>query len=274
MESLQIFNYEGNDISFKHANGMVYVNASEMAKPFGKRTSDYLSNQSTKDFIASYIKRNPKTGNPVLVIHGGTDAGTWMLEDIALDFAQWLSADFRFWCNTHIKNLLTVGMTALPETLDAMINNPDLVIGLATKLKAETAAKEDALKLLDIEAHKNESLQQHLTVIKPKAEYFDEVLVPSATLTTNKIAADLGITGRKLNSLLVEWKIQYKESGTYMLYAKYRGQNLADYNTYPKKGAGEGETVQHMVWTQIGRKFITELYQSKTIHSCQTNTVV
>jgi len=47
----------------------------------------------------AYIRNNPVAGNPVTVVQGGVGQGTWMHEDIALDFAQWLSVDFRLWCD-------------------------------------------------------------------------------------------------------------------------------------------------------------------------------
>lgn len=58
-----------------------------------------------------------------------------MHEDLALVFAQWLSPDFYLWCNDRIKELLQYGMTATQPTLEQMINNPDLVISLATHMK-------------------------------------------------------------------------------------------------------------------------------------------
>ena len=58
-----------------------------------------------------------------------------MCEDLALDFAQWLSVDFKLWCNDRIKELLTIGFTATPTTLENILTNPDLIIGLASKLK-------------------------------------------------------------------------------------------------------------------------------------------
>ena len=42
------------------------------------------------------------------------EQGTWMHEDVALEFARWLSPEFAIWCNDRIKELLTMGMTATP----------------------------------------------------------------------------------------------------------------------------------------------------------------
>lgn len=87
-------------------------------------------------------RRIPRPTDLVQVKNGGNDFGTWMHEDVAIEFARWLSPAFAIWCNDRIKELLTVGITATPPTLDAMLNNPDLVIGLATKLKQQREENE------------------------------------------------------------------------------------------------------------------------------------
>ena len=58
-----------------------------------------------------------------------------------MEFARWLSPAFAIWCNDRIKELLQYGMTATQPTLEQMINNPDLVISLATQLKNEREEK-------------------------------------------------------------------------------------------------------------------------------------
>lgn len=62
------FNYNGNKVAFDNSNG-VMVNATEMAKPFGKRVSDWLSNQYTKEFIAELtVTRKSATADYQAVI--------------------------------------------------------------------------------------------------------------------------------------------------------------------------------------------------------------
>lgn len=88
----------------------------------------------------------------IQVVKGGNGSqGTWMHEDVALEFARWLNPAFAIWCNRHIKELLQHGMTATTKTLEDMINNPDLIIGLATQIKQERAENER----LRIENEKN-----------------------------------------------------------------------------------------------------------------------
>ena len=47
MNDIQIFDYNGNGVSFRNGNS-VMVSATEMAKPFNKQAKDWLKTQSTK----------------------------------------------------------------------------------------------------------------------------------------------------------------------------------------------------------------------------------
>lgn len=118
------------------------VNATEMAKSFDKRPVDWMQNQSTIAFLNELSKvRKSTLTDLVQVTKGGNNSGTWMHEDVALEFARWLSPAFAIWCNDRIKELLKYGMTATQPTLDEMVNNPDLVIRMATQLKQEREKK-------------------------------------------------------------------------------------------------------------------------------------
>lgn len=141
----QIFQYNGSPITFQKGDS-VMVNATEMAKPFGKLAKDWLSNKSTKEFLStlSSVRTIPLTALVEIKQGGNKEQGTWMHEDVAMEFARWLSPAFAIWCNDRIKELLTIGMTATQPTLEQMIDNPDLVIHLATQLKQE---REERAKL-------------------------------------------------------------------------------------------------------------------------------
>ena len=138
-----VYDYKGSKISF--ANGKnVMVNATEMAKTFGKYPKDFLVNKQTKEFLTSLSAvRGISLTELVKVVQGGDPQmqGTWMHEDVALEFARWLSPAFAIWCNDRIKELMKYGMTATQPTLDEMVNNPDLVIRMATQLKQEREEK-------------------------------------------------------------------------------------------------------------------------------------
>lgn len=168
----QIFQYNGSPITFQKGDS-VMVNATQMAKSFGKEPKFWLMNQSTTDYLNELSKvRNLTLTDLVQVTKGGNNPGTWMHEDVALEFARWLSPAFAIWCNDRIKELLQYGMTATQPTLEQMINNPDLVISLATQLKSEREEKQR----LALEVQKKEQEKQSIIEETKPAVVFKECL--------------------------------------------------------------------------------------------------
>ena len=120
--ALSVFSYNGNDITFNSGDGIL-INATEMAKPFGKRPVDYLRLPSTNELIEAIVRKSHNSKEDLYFTQAGSPengGGTWMQEDLALDFAQWLSVDFRLWCNDRVKELLKKGY---------VIANPDSFAG-------------------------------------------------------------------------------------------------------------------------------------------------
>jgi hypothetical protein len=116
--------YEGHKISFEFADGNKMINATEMAKPFGKLVGNFLKSQHARDFIQLLENRysiwNIGSKREVLRVVKGGDAyneiqGTWMDEKLALKFAAWLSPAFELWVYDKIQELLTTGKTELKE---------------------------------------------------------------------------------------------------------------------------------------------------------------
>lgn len=88
---------------------------------------------------------------------------------------------------------------------------------------------------------------------KPKVEYYDRVLDTENTLTITQIAKSFGMSGVRLNKILHDSCIQYKQSGQWMLYSKYADMGLTKISTIIDSN---GESHSHMKWTQKGKKFI------------------
>lgn len=118
------FSYEGKNINFSEREGSVMVNATQMAKAFNKKPANWLRLDSTKEFLKALKNsryadvRNDLFSDDdelVKVWQGGKNQGTWMHEDVALEFSRWLSPAFAIWTNNHIKELLLQGRTALNE---------------------------------------------------------------------------------------------------------------------------------------------------------------
>ena len=188
---LKVFEYEGKSITFNLGNGDVKVNATDMARTFGKEVRQWFDNVETHAFIHALAdhKGLPPQGLPteqkrtslntsaladvypslITVIRGGVPGsvqqGTWMHEDVAIEFARWLSPKFAIWCNDRIKELMKHGATAInPESL----LDPDYVIRVMTALKEERAQKE-------LERSQKEIAQAKLREQRPDVKFANAV---------------------------------------------------------------------------------------------------
>lgn len=126
------------------------------------------------------------------------------------------------------------------------------------QLALEAEEEKERLQLVNIE-------QEHqLKLQAPKVEYHDKVLSSEGYLTVNMIADCLGISAIKLNKLLCEWDVQYYESKTYHLKAKYRDRGYVVHRPHPYVDSqGNIKTRQQMYWTELGKQFILDLYNKK-----------
>ena len=194
------FDYNGTIIHFSKGDN-VMVNATEMAKPFGKLVGDWLRLKTTTEFAdaLSADMQIPISALIQVVKGGNNEQGTWMHEDVALEFARWLSPAFAIWCNKRIKELLQYGMTATQPTLEQMINNPDLVISLATQLKSEREEK----KRIETE---NLYLKEQNEAQRPAVIFTESVKVSSTNILIEDLAKLITQNGYKIGEIrLYNW---------------------------------------------------------------------
>lgn len=118
MNDIRQFNYDGKLVTIELENGQKLVNATEMAKPFDKRPSDFLRNKGTQEFILALRHREEtkgKRGEVLRIVKHGDTAlrGTWLNEPLALKFAAWLAPEFELWVYEQMLELLKSGETEL-----------------------------------------------------------------------------------------------------------------------------------------------------------------
>ena len=105
---------------------------------------------------------------------------------------------------------------------------------------------------------------EQIAQLKPRAEYADHVLDSISCFTVTQIGKELGMTGHDLNVLLCSHKIQYAQSGQYLLYADYARQGLAKNRTFSREASdGTLHTRTYLVWTEKGRDFIHQLLDKR-----------
>lgn len=164
----QIFQYNGSPISFQKGSS-VMVNATEMAKPFGKRPAKWLELPSTKEFLMT-LQTIRKSDSFIRTVEG-KKGGTWMHEDVALEFARWLSPAFAIWCNDRIKELLMKGTVSTGTTqtdytcTENTHGSVDNLSGLLTEIEEELSEsismlqhKKDRISYLKYRLEREETL--------------------------------------------------------------------------------------------------------------------
>ena len=132
MKALE-FIYQDTQIAFILGNEKnVMVNATEMAKAFGKRVDNYLRLDTTKSLISALIQDQknefvPSDVSEQKIIYT-TNKATYFHRILALDFAAWLDLNFRLW---------------IFKTMD------DIIFGTAKAIGKKLTEKETAKKELE-----------------------------------------------------------------------------------------------------------------------------
>lgn len=102
------------------ASETMFFNATEMAKPFGKLPNEFLRLPESKEYIDALItisQGNLNTGksrikeSDLIITKKGKYGGTWLHNDLALQFARWLSPVFAVQLDQWIKCRLKHEMT-------------------------------------------------------------------------------------------------------------------------------------------------------------------
>ena len=119
---------------------------------------------------------------------------------------------------------------------------------------------EHAIIQLRSERAKRLAAEQALLEAAPKVSYYDVVLQSDSLLSITEIAKDYGLSAKKLNTLLHEAGVQFKQSGRWFLYARFAEQGYTQSKTHEYD---EGKTRTHMYWTQKGRLFVYDLLKNQ-----------
>lgn len=136
-------------------------------------------------------------------------------------------------------------------------NSPEKIMARALKIA------EHQINTLQLE---NKQKEQIICELQPKATYYDFILQSNQLMPISLIAKDYGMGAQTLNNKLHELGVQYKQSDTWLLYAKYqdKGYTQSKTQTYQKKDGKTG-TKLHTQWTQKGRLFIYDLLKQNGI---------
>ena len=156
---------------------------------------------------------------------------------------------------------------------DELLNNPDLMISVLTKLKEERAAKEALQEENKYLTSRNTELSEEVMVkdqqiagMRPKVYYYNVVLNCKDLLPISVIAKDYGWSAIQMNNYLKSRKIQYKQGDIWLLYQKYaKSGYTSTKTTYYAGSDGRNHITVHTYWTQKGRMFLYDLLREDNI---------
>ncbi|GAA8615918.1 phage regulatory protein/antirepressor Ant [Staphylococcus epidermidis] len=112
----------------------------------------------------------------------------------------------------------------------------------------------------------NSMQKQKIAEYEPKASYLDTILNNKSLVTVGQIAKDYGMSAQALNKLLHELKVQYKQSGQWLLYSNLHAKGYTHSSTTEIEHKDGSTSVRmNTKWTQKGRLFIYELLKEHDI---------
>ena len=236
MNELLKYTYEGSEVTFSNGDN-VMVNATQMAKAFGKTCKDWLRTEQAQRMIEAISSRQKcHLTDLVIVINGGeaNEHGTWMHEDVALVFAQWLSPDFYVWCNDRIKELIKNGVSDIRKTPADRMKELDI-----EEMKARKGIADSLRELMNIETL-SPSWKQILAAKSAEVLSGGEKILPlpksEVSYSATDIAKELGTSSTMVGRIAKANNLKVKEYGEwYHDKSKYSSKEV-DVFRYNQKG--------------------------------------
>lgn len=262
---LQVFKNDLFEVALKLDNGEVLFDVERVAKCLGISRIAASGNEVVRwDRVNKYLESYPQVGT---VKNGDfiPEAAVYKLafkasNEVAEKFQDWLAVEV-------LPSIRKHGMYATEDLLD----NPDLLIAAATRLKEERAARLEAEKKVENLSIETAQQKQIINELQPKATYYDLVLQNPTLIPISVIAKDYGMSGTKMNELLHEYGVQYKmgnnKNYVWLLYSKYQDKGYTFSKTQPYiDSKGVQQNKPHTYWTQKGRLFIYDLLKQHGIY--------
>ncbi len=208
MSTITTYSYEGTPIAFERGAG-VMINATQMAKRFGesKAPKFWLSNQSTKEFLTTLSEVRNLTSAELLRVTYGNNGGTWMHEDVAMEFARWLSPAFAIWTNDRIKELLRDGVTTTATDDQTIAKAMAILQNRLEEAKRETARLRESELEAQAEA---QFLRDRAEEDAPKVLFAEAVTASKRSILVGELAKILKQNGHDTgqNRLFAELREQ------------------------------------------------------------------
>lgn len=254
MNELQVFNSkEFGQVRTVEINGKPYFVANDVAKALGyvetaKAIRTHCKGVSEMDIPSKggvqCMKIIPEGDIYRLIVRSKLPS--------AEKFEKWVFDEV-------IPSIHQYGAYMTEQTIEKALASPDFLIQLATKLKDEQTRRKEAEAEIRVK-------DQIIGELKPKADYYDEILKNPGLVTITQIAKDYGMSGKKMNRILHELGIQYKQSEQWLLYSDYHclGYTQSEVTDIIRSD-GTPDVKLLTKWTMKGRLFLYNKLKEKGI---------
>lgn len=170
---------------------------------------------------------------------------------------------FQDWvCEEVLPAIRKDGAYLSEKALQRAVTDPEFFIGVANAIRKEKEQR------LEIESRCTEQQlligrqKETIEELGKRSAYAETVLQNKDLVDITQIAQDYGLSGRRLNAILHEKRVQYKSGKQWILYAPYKGNGYVGSETSQLEN---GKTVMRTWWTQKGRLFIHDLLKADGI---------
>lgn len=232
MNRPQIFNFEQSEVRTVLVNDEPYFVGKDVAEILGYERADNAvrNHVDEEDKLPHQISASGQNRNMIIINESG-------LYSLILKSKLPNAKKFKRWVTSEVlPQIRKNGMYATDE----LLNNPDLLIEVATKLKEERT-----LRLV---------AEQKVAEMQPKVNYHDIILANKSVTPISFIAKNYGMSAMQMNKLLHDFGIQYRQGKAWLLYAKYQNEGYTHIEMVPVQGTDNLKPI--MKWTQKGHLFL------------------
>lgn len=196
MSELQVFTYNGNEVRTVQKDGEPWWVLKDVCEVLGLKNPTMIADRLDEDERAKFdLGRQGETN---IINESG-------LYNVILRSDKPEAKPFRKWVTSEVlPTIRKHGAYMTPETLEEAILNPDMMIRLCTALKDE----QDKNRALRVE---NSTLAVENQTMKPKAEYFDEIVDRNLLTNFRETAKQLQIREKDFIRFLLDRKYIYRD---------------------------------------------------------------
>lgn len=200
MNEIQIFNYNSNEVRTIQRDDELWFVLKDVCDVLGLGSPHKVAERLDEDErnqipVIDSIGRKQEM---VIINESG-------LYSVILRSDKPEAKPFRKWVTSEVlPTIRKHGAYMTPETLQAAILNPDIMIQLCQQLKAE----QDKNMVLQED---NSRLTVKNAIMEPKADYFDELVERNTLTNFRETAKQLGVKEKAFINFLLEKKYIYRD---------------------------------------------------------------